>query len=805
MIQVNCAGKRFAAHATHALACLLILMASWCCVPSTAHATETAPSQSEGIMTENNFRYVMNDEGGATVIGLEDDSVTTLVVPEALGGVNVTAIGGQAFQGCGFTSVTLPDSIVSIGDDAFSSCRALSDISLPASLKSIGEKAFAYCDALESVSIPQGVDIVSKHAFTSCDALSSVELAEGVTAIGDFAFSFCTNLSSISLPTSLETIGMGAFHENPALISVDVPQGVTEIGSSAFQNCGSLQRISLPASVTSIGFNAFDGISYASTITVQTRSQMKLLTDSDDRLEPERTTVVYEEGYPLAVSSVSLSQTSLTLERFERASITATVSPAAASDAEVTWTSSDPAVATVDDGGRVYAAGYGEALITAEAEGVLATCSVVVKSSNVEQMTLYGGEREFFLGASGISGTVSWDVSDPSVLKITNHGIRVQAGSEGFGTYYFVAVEPQSLGTATLSAYVNGRVVSTLDVEVVPGGETEIDGAEISGIEAKYELVEGGVKPVPVVTLDGAKLEEGVDYVVEYRNNASAGVATLVVRGMGRFTGSKSVSFEIVERLRDVSEALVSGVDEEYELTEGGVYPEPVVTLGGRELVRNVDYSLTFRNNHDAGTASIVIAGIGEYVGSQTVTFRIFMPESGYDDVSYGEWFFDAVRWAREKGLMTGYGDGSFGPDDAISRAQLAQVLWNWAGGPETNHADVSKFVDCSPADFYAGAVAWCSANGYMTGYDETHFGPVNDMTREQLATVLWRMEGSPVASGDLSAFPDADGVSEFAREAMRWAVQVGAISGQGSTGELDPQGTLTRAQTAMIFMRLYA
>ena len=200
-----------------------------------------------------------------------------------------------------------------------------------------------------------------------------------------------------------------------------------------------------------------------------------------------------------------------------------------------------------------------------------------------------------------------------------------------------------------------------------------------------------------------------------------------------------------------------------------------------------------------------MIAGIGEYTGSQTVTFRIFMPESGYDDVSYGEWFFDAVRWARDKGLMTGYGDGSFGPDNAISRAQLAQVIWNRAGRPETDYAGASKFVDCSPSDFYASAVSWCSSTGYMTGYDEAHFGPADAMTREQLATVLWRMEGSPVASGDLSSFPDADRVSEFAREAMRWAVQMGAISGRGSTGELDPQGMLTRAQTATIFMRLYA
>ena len=159
MIQVNCVGKHLAARAAHALASSLILLVSWCCMPvsalatEAAPATETAPAQSEGIMTDGYFRYVMNDGGGATVIGDEDDSVTALTVPETLGGVKVTAIEDQAFQGCKFTSVSLPDSITSIGDYAFYSCGELSGIVLPSSLQSIGAYSFAFCDALESISI----------------------------------------------------------------------------------------------------------------------------------------------------------------------------------------------------------------------------------------------------------------------------------------------------------------------------------------------------------------------------------------------------------------------------------------------------------------------------------------------------------------------------------------------------------------------------------------------------------------------------------------------------------------------------
>lgn len=182
-------------------------------------------------------------------------------------------------------------------------------------------------------------------------------------------------------------------------------------------------------------------------------------------------------------------------------------------------------------------------------------------------------------------------------------------------------------------------------------------------------------------------------------------------------------------------------------------------------------------------------------------------PSSGFADVDQSLWYHSAVDWAIETGLMTGYRDGSgeFGVSGTLSRAQLAQMLWNRAGQPAVDPKEVERFADCSADAFYAQAVAWCAEKGYMTGYDATHFGPEKDMTREELATVLWRMEGRPSTGGDLSSYSDGALVSEFARAAMRWAVSKGAITGQGNSGLLDPQGGLERAQAAMVFMRLYA
>lgn len=177
-----------------------------------------------------------------------------------------------------------------------------------------------------------------------------------------------------------------------------------------------------------------------------------------------------------------------------------------------------------------------------------------------------------------------------------------------------------------------------------------------------------------------------------------------------------------------------------------------------------------------------------------------------FPDVPDDLWCSGAINWAYASGLITGYADGTFGPADALTRGQLAKILWNRAGQPAVGTSGAAAFTDCDLGAFYAEPVAWCVANGYMTGYaDGTTFGPEDTMTREQLITVLWRLEGEPDFTFDLSIFPDAPGVSDFAYEAMRWAAGMGIVTGQGTSGMLDPQGDLERGQAATIFMRLYA
>ncbi len=180
-------------------------------------------------------------------------------------------------------------------------------------------------------------------------------------------------------------------------------------------------------------------------------------------------------------------------------------------------------------------------------------------------------------------------------------------------------------------------------------------------------------------------------------------------------------------------------------------------------------------------------------------------PTEGYDDVDQGQWYHEGVDWAVRAQVMMGYGDepATFGPDDATTRAQMAQVLYNLAQQPAVTGG--APFADCAPGAWYDDAVAWAAGEGLVKGYEDGsgRYGPDDALTREQLATMLWRLAGEPTGTGDASAFPDGDAVSDWASEAVAWAVGEGILQGYADSGLLDPAGDVTRAQLATILMRL--
>ncbi len=189
---------------------------------------------------------------------------------------------------------------------------------------------------------------------------------------------------------------------------------------------------------------------------------------------------------------------------------------------------------------------------------------------------------------------------------------------------------------------------------------------------------------------------------------------------------------------------------------------------------------------------------------SVEVTFVEVQPEPlPFTDVAEGDWFHDAVQYAYENGLMDGVGDGQFAPNATTNRAMVVTILYRLAGEPAVS-GDVA-FTDVAPGQWYSNAVAWAAQKGSVNGISETEFAPAGDLTREQLATILYRYAESASydvsAQADLSGFPDVGDIQDYATEALSWAVAEGLLQGF-EDDSLQPQSTATRAQIATILMR---
>lgn len=192
--------------------------------------------------------------------------------------------------------------------------------------------------------------------------------------------------------------------------------------------------------------------------------------------------------------------------------------------------------------------------------------------------------------------------------------------------------------------------------------------------------------------------------------------------------------------------------------------------------------------------SAVALAG-AIMVGATTMTASA---KAQFADVPESMWCYQSVNEAVNNGFMNGYGNGKFGPSDAVTRSQICQILFNKYG---EDKGAASGFKDVAENAWYAPAVTWASQAAIVSGFGNGDFGPAKEMTREQLVTILYNQAGKPEVQGNLEKYSDKNAVSDWAKDAFIWAIEKGIVSGTSET-TLSPKMVASRAQVSVVMMR---
>ena len=215
----------------------------------------TVPARILSYLPKESLKEVTVTNGSTSVSGLvQCSNLTTVTLPDS-----VTIIGDNAFNNCkSLCNITIPNGVTSIGEHAFEGCSSLTKVTIPNSVTNIGGYAFTSCSNLTEITIPNGVTNIGAYTFTGCTSLTEITIPNGVTSIGNYTFARCENLTSITIPNSVRTIGDAAFFKCTRFTNITLSNSVTSIGDSAFKNCVNLTSITIPNSVARINKHAFN-------------------------------------------------------------------------------------------------------------------------------------------------------------------------------------------------------------------------------------------------------------------------------------------------------------------------------------------------------------------------------------------------------------------------------------------------------------------------------------------------------------------------------------------------------------------
>lgn len=589
--------------------------------------------------------------------------------------------------------------------------------------------------------------------------LRSVYIGEGITSVGSNAFKF-TALSSVTLSNGLERIGDSAF-ESCCIETIDIPATVTDIGDNAFKGCLGLRSISLPGGVTSIGANAFANC---------TRLRSVTFAGALGTIPNGAFQAISGHGQMNLVFLADAPATAYT--DFEG------MLPFLHQNGAIVYTQTAPSASLVKSGGSgdAYFAVLGGASLT----GIDLRCGVLpeLPAKNGQAFTGWqvGSTTEILPAGSAVSGqpagtvfTARWG-SYSVTYTVTIDGVE------------YTVAQGQTMGSQMPDDPVREGWCFTGWVDA--NGESFTAGTVITG----DTVVTSTWTAIPTYTVsfdaNGGVLEGSASLTVYEGDQLTLSQLPSVSREGytfdGWYTGDGSL-FSGAEIRGNLT--LIAHWTEEGEEPEPSVEPTTPPTPSGPSWFVPAPVKPEDPAESDPGTLP---------------------SEPPFQDVGQDAWYASSVAYVYAQGLMRGVSDTSFDPEGTLTRGMMAQIMYNMAEEPEAPITAI--FSDLKAGAYYTDAVAWGVANGVLMGYSATVFGGEEDLTREQMAVMLYRYVQAQEPDKDvdmsvLAAFSDSGQISDWAEAAMAWAVESGLFKGRGN-GELDPKANISRAEVAAVLER---
>ena len=619
---------------------------------------------------------------------------------------------------------------------------------------SIGYKAFDDCTSLTSVTIPDSVTSIGYKAFDDCTSLTSVTIPDSVTSIGDSAFSGCTSLTSVTIPDSVTSIGDSAFSGCTSLTSVTIPDSVTSIGDWAFSYCTSLTSVTLPDSVTRIGERAFYYCTSLTSVTI-----------------PDSVTSIGEFAFSGCTSLTSVtipdSVTSIGGWAFyECTSLTSVTIPDSVTSIGNGAFKGCTSLTSVTIPGSVTRIGV----------GAFASCTSLTSVTIPDSVTRIGKQAfDYCTSLTDVyyaGSEAQWKAI--SISSAGNNDLLTANIHYNYGSHTHSYKDVVTAPTCTEKGYTTHTCAcgkSYVDTYTDALGHAWDSGK----VTKEPTETETGVKIFTCTRCGETKTETIPKLTHEHSYDAVVTAPTCTAKGYTTHTCACGDSY--VDAYTDAL---------------GHAWDEGKVTKAATETESGVK---TFTCTRCGETKTEVIPATGSVDVTEMFT-----------DVSHS-WADDGIRYCVTHQLMSGIGNNLFGPKLTTTRAQIVQILYNLEGEPEVS--GTTPFTDLTQ-DWYQDAILWAYQTGVVAGTgDGTTFEPDRPVTREQIAVILMEYVTRVLklertwTPADLSAFPDAGSVSDWAKDAMADAVALGLISGASNGGQtlLEPQGSATREQVATILM----